>query len=216
MTTSAELIVLNHTPFGENAIVLHTLSREHGRRGFLVRVGKGGPMALFLPLSLIEADITDNPRSQLWSARRITSRHPLAGIRGNLYKNTMTLFMSEVLYRVLRDGAREEGLYEWCERSLLTLDALEDNFSNFPVRFLIELAAALGFRPAPADLAPFADTRLDTLQRLSAASFEEAMLIPLTGAERNTLAEDLVRYLEFHTESALHIRSLGVLRELYR
>ena len=41
MTTNTELIVLHTTKFGENSVVLHTLSREYGRRGFLVRgIGK--------------------------------------------------------------------------------------------------------------------------------------------------------------------------------
>ena len=38
MKSKAELIVLNHTKFGENSIVLHTLSAEYGRHGFLVNL----------------------------------------------------------------------------------------------------------------------------------------------------------------------------------
>ena len=60
---NSELIVLAYTKFGERSIVLHTLSREWGRRGFLVRVGKGVSMALFLPLNIIEAEIVENPKS---------------------------------------------------------------------------------------------------------------------------------------------------------
>ena len=36
MTSKAELIILSYTKFGENSIVLHTVSEEYGRRGFLV------------------------------------------------------------------------------------------------------------------------------------------------------------------------------------
>ena len=52
MKSKAELIILNHTKFGENSIVLHTLSSEYGRRGFLVKVSPRTAMALFLPLNL--------------------------------------------------------------------------------------------------------------------------------------------------------------------
>ena len=41
------------------------------------------------------------------------------------------------------------------------------------------------------------------------------MLIPLSGQVRNDLASSLIRYLEFHTESTINIRSLAVLRELF-
>lgn len=222
MTASTELIILNTTKFRENQLVLHTLSREHGRRSFLVRVGKGAGMALYLPLNILEGDVTENPKSSLWTVRNLSSVHPLNGLRSNPYKNTMTLFMSEVLFRALKEGAVEAGLFDWCRRTVLTLDALEANYSNFPIRFLLELAGALGFSPTFEGIAPFAGTvqggafnHLQTLQAFLGASFPESMLIPLSGPDRNAIAEELIRYLEFHTETPLNIRSLKVLRELY-
>ena len=275
MTASTELIILNTTKFRENQLVLHTLSRVHGRRSFLVRVGKQASMALFLPLNLLEGDVTENPKSTLWTVRNLSALHPLNGIRGNLHKNTMTLFMSEVLFRALREGAVEEGLFDWCRKTILTLDAMKSDFSNYPIRFLLELAAALGFSPTFESVAPFVGSgltghiasqapgsagyvpctashvpgsagcvpgtashvpstasqapgpagnapdapgsfnHLRTLQAFLGATFSESMLIPLSGADRNAIAEELVRYLEFHTELPLNIRSLKVLRELY-
>ena len=109
MKNSTQLIVLNHTKFGENSIVVHTLSRAYGRRGFLIRVGKKGAMSLFLPLNILEAEVHENPKANLWSATALTALDPLSGIRSNLYKNTMTLFMSEVLYRTVKDGEGDEA-----------------------------------------------------------------------------------------------------------
>lgn len=215
MKNSTELIVLNHTKFGENSIVVHTLSRAYGRRGFLIRVGKKGAMSLFLPLNVLEAEIHENPKANLWSAGSMTALHPLTGIRSNLYKNTMTLFMSEVLYRTVKDGEGDEALFDWCRRSILTLDALQSDFSNFHLLFLLGLAGALGFSPTAQDLAPFAEHHLRDISRLLEADFSEAMLLPLSGETRNGICEEILRYLEFHTESRIDIRSLAVLRELY-
>ena len=108
-----DLIVLNLTKLGETSVVLHTLSRDFGRKGFVVKVSRKTSMSLFLPLNILEADVTESPKGNLWRAGAVTARYPLNGIRSNIYKNTMTLFMSEVLYRAVKDGAREEGLYEW-------------------------------------------------------------------------------------------------------
>lgn len=215
MSNSTELIVLNHTKFGENSIVVHTLSRAYGRRGFLVRAGKKGSMSLFLPLNILEADIHENPKANLWSATALTAVHPLSGIRGNLHKNTMTLFMSEVLYRTVKDGEGDEGLFDWCRQAILTLDALESDFSNYHLLFLLGLAGALGFRAGAQDLAPFAEHHFQEIQRLLQADFTEALLIPLNGETRNAICEEILRYLEFHTESRIDVRSLAVLRELY-
>lgn len=274
MTGSSELIVLGHTKFGDNSIVLHTLGRVYGRRSFLVRIGKRAGMAMFLPLSIVEADITENPKSTLWSARNFSSRYGLAGIRGNIYKNAMSMFMAEVLFRTLKEGSCEEGLYDWCCGQILTLDALESDFSNFHLLFLLGLASALGFRPRFEDLIPFVgggagaqgasedlivgsgagaqgasasassspavapllgdipstapavstarshtslanSSRLIQIRQLVTLPFGEAMLLPLTGQARSGICEDILRYLSFHSETPINIRSLPVLRELF-
>ena len=216
MKRSTELIVLNVTKIKDSSVVVHCLSREFGRRSFLVNVGRGRAMTLFQPLNIVEAEITENPRSDLWRAASFEALHPLAGIRQNIHKNTMTIFMSEVLYRTIHEGACEEGLYDWCVRSILTLDALESDFANYHLRFLLELAVAMGFAPTMQDLAPFAGDRYNELSALMDSSFSESMLIPLSGVVRNEIADDLLRYLSHHTESNINIQSLKVLRELYQ
>lgn len=215
MRSKAELIILNHTKFGENSIVLHTLSEEYGRRGFLVRVSPRTAMAMFLPLNILDAEVTENPKSDLWHARNFVSVSPLNGIRSDMRKNTMTLFMSEVLYRVVKDQTNEDGLAQWLKGQILTLDALESDFVNFHLMFLLGLCAALGFDPDVAGLAPFADKRLVQLEALLRLPFTEALLMPLSGIDRNAIAESILRYIEYHTESAVNVRSLAVLREIY-
>ena len=216
MTTNTGLIVLHTTKFGENSIVLHTLSKEYGRRGFLVRgVGKKSMTSLFLPLTVLEADITESSRSKLYTARNLSSKYPLNGIRGNMFKNSMTLFMSEVLYRAVKEGCNEQGLYEWCEKSIQLLDSIESDFSNFHIRFLLELAIALGFSPEAQDLRPFTGDHFPIVERFIQGSFAESMLIPLSGQVRNEIAEEILRYIEFHSESAVNVNSLKVLRELF-
>lgn len=226
MKAKADLIVLAHTKFGENSIVLHTLSAEYGRHGFLVKVSPKTAMALFLPLNILQAEVTENPRSDLWYARNFVSVNPLSGIRSNIHKNTMTLFMSEVLYRVVKDQTNEDGLAEWLKGQILTLDALQSDFANFHLLFLLRLCSVLGFDPDTAGLAPFVTSsdchplrsegsNLKALDSLIKLPFAEALLYPLSGADRNAIAESILRYIEFHTESAVNVRSLAVLREIY-
>lgn len=216
MVKVTELIVLHTTKFGENSIVVHTLSKEYGRRGFVVRsAGKKSVMTLFQPLSVLEAEITESSKSNLYTARNLNLKYPLHGIRGSIFKNTMTMFMAEVLYRSVKDGCNEEGLYEWCEKSILTLDAIQSDFSNFHLRFLLEFALILGFNPSSENLVPFTGEHHDLVEKFVKTSFAESMLIPLSGAVRNEIAEGILRYIEFHTESTLSINSLKVLRELF-
>ena len=137
------------------------------------------------------------------------------GIRNSVYKNSITMFMSEVLFRIVREGAYEQGLYEWCEKNILLLDAMQEDFSNFHIRFLLELTIALGFSPEAKDLLPFVGDHYAVVEQFMKLPFADSMLIPLTGPVRNEIAEEILRYIEFHTESAVNINSLKVLRELF-
>ena len=216
MNTAVRLIVLNSTKLGDSSLVLHCLCREMGRRSFIVAVRKGGSRAMYLPFSILDAEVMENRKSDLWRLRGVSAAHALNGVRSDLNKNAITLFMSEVLWRGVQEGAAEEGLFDWCERSILTLDALDADFANFHLRFLVELSGALGFSPTLEDIAPFAGEHLGVVRELLGTSFSAAMLIPLTGAQRNALCELLLQYLEYHTESPIRVKSLAVLRELYQ
>lgn len=215
MTGSTSFILLHTTRFGENSIVLHTLSKEYGRKGFVVRSVSKKMMSLLLPLNILEADVTDSGKPGLLPVRNISIGRPLMGIRNNLFKNTMTMFLSEVLYRVVREGTAEPGLYEWCERQIMLLDAMETDFSNFHLRFLLELSIALGFSPQSEDLRPFLGDNQPFIEQFMSTSFAESMLMPLSGILRNEICEGVLRYIEYHLESTLTINSLKVLRELF-
>lgn len=215
MTVNTGLIVLHTTKFGENSLVVHTLSRDYGRRSFFVRGAGKRSMSLFLPLNILEADIKESSRSSLHTAGNLSAKYPLSGIRGDMFKNSMTMFISEVLFRVIKEGVNEQGLYEWCEKNILLLDAISSDFSNFHIRFLLELSVVLGFNPEAGDIAPFVGSHYAVVERFMKETFAESMLIPLNGALRNELAEEILRYIEFHTESAVNVNSLRVLHELF-
>lgn len=215
MTQSGEFIILWTTKVGEKSLVLHTLSRGWGRRSFITSVGKGTSMALYQPLSIINAEFSENAKSELWRMKGVCSVFPLNGLRTDMKKNSISLFMSEVLYRVLRDGSFEDGLYEWCRGCILTLDALQEDFSNFHLRFLMEFASALGFSPSAESLAPFAGEAFHEVADLLRLSLADFLVYPLSGARRSRIADVLLAYISSHAEINLNVRSLGVLKELW-
>ena len=215
MTYDDRLIVLNTTRFKDGAVVLHALSRECGRKGYVVSVGKGNAMALMQPMNILDAKVSENPKSSLLRASQLGCSDALWGIRSSHSKNSMTMFMAEVLFRSLAEGSREEGLFEWCEENIRALDALESDFSNYHLRFLLELCSVLGFRPQMENMAPFAGEHMEPIRMLLELPMSESMLVPLTGAARNEIASIVLKYLSFHIDAPLNIQSLAILRELY-
>jgi len=216
MIHSQRILVLGTTKVRDNTLVVHTLSRGFGRRSFLVTVSRTVPVALFLPLSILDTEIVENPKSELWRLRNISCVFPLGSIRSDMYKNTMVLFMSEVLLKTLHDYENEPGLFDWCVGSVLTLDAMESDFSNFHVRFLLEFCSALGFCPSMEDIAPFAGEDYQKIQSLLESSYAHCMLIPLDGVQRSRICQSVLDYISAHTESRLEIQSLKILSEVFR
>lgn len=216
MKHSGRLIILHYTKIGEKSLVLHCLTGDWGRRSFVCTVKRGGSMAILLPLSIVDAEISENPKSELWRAGSMSAAYPLSNIRTNPYKNAISLFMSEVLYRAVHEGDFEPGLFEWCEKSILTLDSLPSDCSNFHLRWLLELCGAMGFSPDAIELAPFAGEYYARIKDLVSLSFAECMLLPMSGRERCAIVGILLQYLSYHIESAINVKSLGVLQELFK
>ena len=212
---STEFILLHTTRYGDSSIILHTLSKEYGRKGFFVKnISRRCVSSVFFPLAILEADIDDHVRSRMPNVRNVSLQYALNGIRNNLKKGAISVFVSEVLFRVVKEGMQDSALYDMCERNILLLDAMESDFSNFHLYFLMEFIIALGFSPAPEDLEPFMGEHLSLMSDFISLPFSEAMLVPMSGGIRSELAERLLKYIEFHIESSVNVNSLKVLKEL--
>lgn len=210
-----EFILLSATKVGDKQIVLHTFSRELGRKSFITSIDRSSKMTLFQTLNILSGKIMENNRSKLSRASSIRTEYPLMGIRGNIHKAAISMFIGEVLYKSIRDGVVDPVLYDQCKQSIITLDNLDRNFASFHLWFLLELCAALGFRADIQSIRPFAGDKTDILESLLQADFPNFLLYPLTGRERSEIARIIIDYLSYHSETKLAIRSLQVLQELY-
>ena len=209
-----EIIILHTTPYSEKSMVIHTLSKTYGRRSFLVK-NAGRYITQFQPLNILECIIAENPKSSLFTAKDFSTSVPLSGIRCSAGKNAISMFVAEILLRALQEGEGESGLFEWCTEEIRILDALKQDYANFHLRFLLDFAGALGFRPDLESLLPFLDSSAMVVSEFMSRDFSAAMLVPMNGRERSEICRKILDYLEFHLESRLNIRSLAVLSELF-
>ena len=61
MPTATRIIVLNTTKVGDKSLVVHALSRELGRRSFIVSAGGRMGGALWQPLSVLDCEVMQDP-----------------------------------------------------------------------------------------------------------------------------------------------------------
>lgn len=216
MTHSCRIIVLHYTKTGEKSLVLHCITEHWGRRSFITSISSSSAIALFAPMSILDCEITENPKSDLWRARSFSSPSPLGSIRSNMGKNCIALFMSEVLFRSIKDNATERDFFSWCEKSVILLENLTENWSNFHLWWLLDLSSVLGFHPTSESLAPFASDKREDISYLLQHPFSECMLLPLSGTRRNEIAQIIIKYISYHSECQIVLRSLPVLSEILR
>ena len=128
-------IVLHALKYSDTSAVVTIYTERFGRAAYMV-YGVGGKRAvcrpaLLQPLSLVELEVVHRPGKDLQRIREMRMAYPLEDLPFNPVKNSIALFLSEVLYRVLRRSEADGDLYAFLERSVLALDGGKGRMSDF-------------------------------------------------------------------------------------
>lgn len=211
MLLTTDAIVLSLQPHSDKAHLLHAYTRAGGRVNYMVYgLGRKHAIGMYTPLSLIQ--ITANHSSlqggdggrlpTIKEASPLSVASPLNNnqslLTPNIYKQTISLFIAEVLYHVLRHPMVDEPMFNFLVESIKELNALPSSsnpLSNFHLRFLVDFAAKLGFA-MPESPNPLTSN-------------------PLTRAERQRTLKALCDYFAEHVETWETPKSLDVLIEVF-
>ena len=116
-------IVLHTLKYNDTSIIVDMYTELSGRASFLVTVPRSRKAAvksvLFQPLSFIEFEADYRPNATLYRVKEAKSFYPFSSIPYDPYKSSMALFLSEFLYRAIREEAENRPLFASC-RSFFT------------------------------------------------------------------------------------------------
>lgn len=143
-------------------------------------------------------------------------------------KQTLALFMSEVLNKCLTDQLSDICLYNWMLQTIQDLDKAE-NCTHIPHCFLLELSDILGFSPddTPGECFNLMEgCFINTLEVGSHSLTEQESkvlmefitqksLVKFTTIERSQLLNNLLRYFEYHVDGIQNLKSLEIIRAVY-
>ncbi|MDR3651778.1 MAG: DNA repair protein RecO [Paludibacter sp.] len=151
MQTKTSGIILHSIKYTDTSTIITVYTRQFGRVSYMVHgVNKKKsvcPIAFLQPLTLVEMDVYHAPGKSIQRIKEISIEHPYSGIPFNPVKNSLALFLSEVLFRTLHQTEPDDNLYLFLENSFLQLDCSEAGISNFHLVFLLKLTRYLGFEP---------------------------------------------------------------------
>lgn len=230
-------IVLRSIPYGDTSIISSVYTELFGLQHYLVKgirktsrksVSKS---ACFQPGAIVELVVYHNEQKHLQYVREVDWSYLYTGVFSEVVKNTVALFMVELLQHSLQQPESNAELFYFVERSLQELDKGSDGVTaNLPLLFSLQLAVLLGFQLQGYYSATFHVLDLQEGQFVrerpthpyfiegNAASVT-ARLYQITSydqlenmqLDRNQRRELLENYLQFY---ALHIHDFGTLRSL--
>lgn len=239
MFVKTQAIVLHKIKYSDSDAIVCLYSREFGRISYLVsNKSKKSKLSqsLLQPLSLIEYEGEHKGSRELQRLREAHCYQPFADLPLNPYKNAISLFLSEVLYRVLMEEERNLPLYDYLEHGIQMLDLSEKGTANFHLAFLIHLTKFLGFYPnleenrphwyfdlaagsfCPARpphnawLSPEDAARFATLLRMN---FDNLHLFRFDRHQRTDLLRQILDYYRIHLTDFPEIKSLTILEEMF-
>lgn len=240
MLIKTEGIVLHTLKHTDSGIIAHILTRDYGRLSFIVKgihSRKGGlKSAFFQPLQVISFDMYYKEGRNLNSIKEVALVYPESTIPFNIYKSTISMFISEVLYRTLSENDHNKALYNYTRECIEYLDSCTGQFSNFHIGFIVGLSKYLGIAPTAGekpeppcfdmqngyfcDSPPLHGYYLNQPQATLLMSFLESTIhdcenISMSGKTRASFLDSILTYYSFHLPGIKNIKSLEILSQLF-
>jgi len=152
MKYKSRAITLNYLKQGESSIIAKIFTEEKGMQSFIikgVRAKKAKKkLGLFQPLQLLNINATHQNKNSLQYISEITIAHNQASEGINMKKNFISIFIAEVISKVLAETEKDKALFKFIWDLKINLDGLEKINANFTLIFLIGLSERLGFLPS--------------------------------------------------------------------
>ena len=232
-------IVLHSIKYSDSATIVTVYTNLFGRVSYMVYgVNKKKSVfrsAFLQPLTIVELDVTHLPGKDLQSVKDVRIAYPFTGIPFDPIKNSLALFLSEVLFRTLRQTEPDETLFQFLHNSIQQLDCCESGLANFHLIFLLKLTRHLGFEPnedeesaiyfdlmngvfirnKPIHIHYLLQDATTDFRALLQADYTNMNELILSRQKRLKLLESMVEYYRLHIPDFNGLHSLAVLQSLF-
>src|SRR5947208_873121 len=146
-------IVLRTVKYGETSVIVSIYTELFGIQSYLVNgVRKAsrrssGSAASFQPAALLELVLYHNELKQLQRIREFKWSYLYEHIFFDVKKNAVSMYMVELLQKVLKQPEENEPLFQFIEDAFIQLDKSDDAVAgNFAMYFALHLPVFFGFR----------------------------------------------------------------------
>jgi DNA repair protein RecO (recombination protein O) len=239
MNNRSRAIVLHTTEYSTTSLIVKAYTEEYGAQSYIisgVRKKKSKfSMNLFQPLSLLEIISVNKKNSGLGRITEVSWSPPFTTIPFDMIRSSIAIFLSEVLYRSIKEEEKNPTLFQFLHNSIQILDAHHGDCSKFHLAFMIQLTKHLGIYPHGiyienktrfdlregvfTDSIPQHDEYINCdasgiLNKFLCNDLSQCMQISLSNTQKRELLASLILYYELHQTHGTHIRSHEILHEI--
>lgn len=239
MLIRTKAILLHHVRYSDNSLIARFYTQEYGRisvmaKGISSRRGSA-KFNYFQPLNIFNLELYHRENRELYNLKEMSLAFIPQKINGDITRTAVAMFISEILYNVIREEDANRLLFDFIESSVITLDEINEGISNFHLWFLVAFTDYAGIGPSHTDMSncwfdmltgqftlqqPLHPDSLDpagarTLNLLLQMPAVEIASLRLSGDERSDLLARLLKYYSLHLPGIREIRSLQVLKDIF-
>lgn len=235
---NTKAIVLSAIKYGDTSLIVKCYTKEEGVKTYLIRgvlkpKRKGIKVAYFQPLTQLKIVANHNSKNTLNAIKEVQVNHPYKTIHSDIVKQSMVLFLSEVLSSSIQEEEQNKTLYSYLETAFIWLDT-HDKIVNFHLLFLLNLTGFLGFYP---DLSEkdkigfnllegnFSDSTQDKnviyrndfyqFKKLLGINFNRLETVSYSKDERQLVLQMIIKYYALHLDSFRNPKSLQILETVF-
>jgi len=236
MIEKTKAIVINSIKFGDSSLITTCYTESSGMKSYIIRgvTSKRAKIrkAHFLPLMQLELLARHNNKGKLNSIKELQISKPYQSIHTNISKQTIALFLGEVLYGAIKEEEGNTDLFQYLETAFLWLDT-HDDISNFHLLFLLKLTQFLGFYPELDEkeskyfdlmegkfskrntFYTVSGEKLDLFKKLLGINFDTVHHTRFKASERQMILSLIIDYFELHLSGFKKPKSLNILKTVF-
>lgn len=234
-------VVLHTIKHGENGIIAYLYTENNGRMSYFMRSNKLGRVTIgknslvLQPLTVVDFVAMSRSDGSVIKWKEAKRSFMTANIVFDIRKSTIALFISEFIYKIVRENHPNPLLFDFIYHSIKVLDAIEKGVANFHIYFVVKLCQYTGFAPGvnyqqeaffDIHLGKYTITRPQHANYFSQQSayflnlFQNSTVdsladIKMDRIQRLELLNSMVQYYEYHNEVKYKIESLNILSEIF-
>ncbi len=225
-------IALTYIKYGDTSIISKVFTQELGLQSFIIKGARSKSskkrVVFFEPLTLINITATYNSKKSLQFLSEVTAIDSINFTTQNMNKKFIAFFLAEVSSNVLREGEKNESLFNFIWNRTKDLQLNNKTEPNFVLKYMLDLSSYLGFYPSREsfDLPYFSLTEGcfvarnivgETLNKKKSTTLKSLMNNKecfITAGERTNLLQDVFLYYSIHNHNLSSVKSHLIIQKL--